>query len=142
MEEDKSYPIKYMSFGSPLMDCIADVSKEFIDNNKIELNTTTHKKLSEIKFLNEFLTQNKITYIPGGCQFNAMRVFNWMLGAYGQVYQNLLLSENIIPIFETIENQTTGLCVVICHNRDRAHITDLGASISISDEFVDRRIRS
>ena len=38
MEEDKSYPIKYMSFGSPLMDCIADVSKEFIDNNKIELN--------------------------------------------------------------------------------------------------------
>jgi len=157
MEEDKSYPIKYMSFGSPLMDCIADVSKEFIDNNKIELNTTTHKKLSEIKFLNEFLTQNKITYIPGGCQFNAMRVFNWMLdkdktdivgflgsvgdqGAYGQVYQNLLLSENIIPIFETIENQTTGLCVVICHNRDRAHITDLGASISISDEFVDRNL--
>ena len=79
MEEDESYPIKYMSFGSPLMDCIADVSKEFIDNNKIELNTTTHKKLKEIKFLNEFLSQNEITYIPGGCQFNAMRVFNWML---------------------------------------------------------------
>ena len=155
MEEDKSYPIKYMSFGSPLMDCIADVSKEFIDNNKIELNTTTHKKLKEIKFLNEFLSQNEITYIPGGCQFNAMRVFNWMLdkdktdiigflgsvgnqNIYGQIYQNLLLRENIIPIFETIENQTTGLCIVICYNRDRAHITDLGASISISDEFVKR----
>ena len=120
MEEDKSYPIKYMSFGSPLMDCIADVSKEFIDNNKIELNTTTHKKLKEIKFLNEFLSQNEITYILGGCQFNAMRVFNWMLdkdktdiigflgsvgnqNIYGQIYQNLLLRENIIPIFETIE---------------------------------------
>ena len=79
MEEDKSYPIKYMSFGSPLMNCILVVSKDFIDNNKIELNTTRHKKLKEIKFLNEFLTQKKIKYILGGCQLNAMRVFNWML---------------------------------------------------------------
>ena len=79
MEEEKSYPIKYMSFGSPLMDCIANFSKEFIDNNKIELNTTTHKWLKEIKFLNEFLTQNSITYIPGGLKFNAIHVFNWML---------------------------------------------------------------
>ena len=50
MEEDKSYPIKYMSFGSPLMDCIDDVSKYFIDNNKNELNTTRHKKQKEINF--------------------------------------------------------------------------------------------
>ena len=155
MEEDKSYPIKYLSFGSPLMDCIADVSKDFIINNKIELNATMHRKLKEIKFLNEFLTQNRITYIPGGCQFNAMRVFNWMLdkdktdiigflgsvgsqGIYGQVYKDLLLRENIIPLFETLENQTTGLCIVICCNRDRAHITDLGGSNLISDEFVER----
>ena len=154
MVEEKSYPIKYMSFGSPLMDCISDVSKEFIINNKIELNSTIHRKLSEIKFLNEFL-KNEIKYIPGGCQFNAMRVFNWMLekdktdiigflgsvgsqDPYGKVYQNLLLRENIVPIFETIENETTGLCMVICYNRDRAHITDLGASISISNDFVDR----
>ena len=55
---------------------------------------------------------------------------------YGQMYQNLLLRENIIPIFETIENQTTGLSIVICYNRDRAYITDLGDSISFSYEFV------
>ena len=30
MEEDKSYPIKYMSLGTPLMGCFTDVSKEFI----------------------------------------------------------------------------------------------------------------
>ena len=155
MAEKKIYPIKYMSFGSPLMDCISDVSKEFIRENNIELNTTIHRKLSEIKFLHEFLTQNKVTYIPGGCQFNAMRVFNWMLekdetdvigflgsigdqGTYGQIYKNLLKKENIIPVFETIKNETTGLCVVICCNRDRAHITDLGASTLISKDFVER----
>ena len=155
MAEEISHPIKYMSFGSPLMDCIADVPKEFIERNKIELDTTIHKKLNEVKFLNEFLTQYEITYIPGGCQFNAMRVFNWMLkkdetdviaflgsigtmGKYGMKYIELLEKENIIPIFETIEKETTGLCLVICCDRDRAHLTDLGASISISEGFVDR----
>ena len=60
---------------------------------------------------------------------------------YGQIYQNLLLRENIIPIFETIENQTTGLSIVICYNRDRVYITDLGDSISISYEFVERNLK-
>ena len=152
---EKPHPIKYMSFGSPLMDCIADVSKEFMERNEIELNSTIHKKLGEIKFLNEFLTQHEIQLIPGGCQFNAMRVFNWMLtkdktdvvgflgsvgemGNYGDTYQDLLMKENIVPVFETIENETTGLCLVMCCDRDRAHITDLGASISISEEWVNR----
>ena len=155
MAEEKPHPIKYMSFGSPLMDCIADVSKEFIERYNIELDSTIHKKLSEIKFLEEFLTQHEIKYIPGGCQFNAMRVFNWMLekdktdvvgflgsvggnGNYGITYQDLLIQENIVPVFETIDDETTGLCLVLCCNRDRAHITDLGASVSISEGFVER----
>ena len=159
MAEDLPHPIKYLSFGSPLMDCIADVSREFIQRNEIELDTTIHKSLRDIKFLNDFFAQHKITYIPGGCQFNAMRVFNWMLdkdetdivgflgsvGAddpYGDYYQELLSSENIIPIFESIEKEVTGLCIVICCNRDRAHITDLGASISISETFAERYLNS
>ena len=155
MENENQRPIKYMSFGSPLMDCIGDVSQEFIERNKIELDSSIHRKLSEITFLNEFLIDGNITNVPGGCQFNAMRVFNWMLDKdetdivgflgsigddeyYGNVYQDKLLTENIIPIFECIKDQTTGLCMVICCNKDRAHITDLGASASISKEFVER----
>ena len=68
MDSEKQYPIKYMSFGSPLMDCIGDVSKEFIEQNKIELDSTIHKKLSEITFLNDFLINSNVTNIPGGCQ--------------------------------------------------------------------------
>ena len=155
MDANEPHPIKYLSFGSPLMDCIADVSKEFIERNEIELDSTLHKKLGEIKFLDEFLTQHHITYIPGGCQFNAMRVFNWMLDKdetdvvgflgsigesdfYGAKYQELLVTENIVPYFEMIEKETTGVCIVICCNRDRAHITDLGASVSITKTFVER----
>ena len=57
---------------------------------------------------------------------------------YGNVYQDILLTENIIPIFEPIKDQTTGLCMVLCCNRDRAHITDLGAASHISKEFFER----
>ena len=159
MEEEKQHPIKYMSFGSPLLDIIADVNQDFIDRNGIELDTTIHKKLNDIKFLNEFLTQREISYVPGGCQFNAMRVFNWMLDKdetdvvgflgsigdtdpFGDEYQDILLTEDIIPVFQTIENETTGICIVACCNRDRAHITDLGASISIQDEFVERCLKT
>jgi len=144
-----------MSFGSPLMDIIGDVQDEFLERYNIELNTSIHKKFKDVKCLNEFLMNHKITFVPGGCQFNAMRVFNWMLDKdesdivgflgsvgddeyYEDVYQDLLLTENIIPIFENIKDEMTGLCLVICNGKERAHITDLGASSSISMGFFER----
>jgi sugar/nucleoside kinase (ribokinase family) len=57
---------------------------------------------------------------------------------YGELYENLLSKENIVPIFEKVEKINTGICCVFCHNRDRGHITDLGASTTISDEYVQR----
>ena len=119
-----------MRFCSPLMDCNADVSKDFIDINKIELNTTRHKKLKEIKFLNEFLAKNKIIYIPGGCQFNAMCVFNWMLDKDNTDIIGFL-GKLEIKIF-----MVKFINIFLKQNRDRAHITDFGASRSILDEFV------
>lgn len=137
------------------MDVIGDVSNEFVIENGLELGSTIHQKISEVKYFDLFESQSEITYIPGGCQFNAMRVFNWLIdhkddddnmgflgsvGAdmYGDIYMDMLQKEKIEPIFETIENATTGICLVMVNNRDRAHITDLGASTIISKEFVDR----
>ena len=151
----ESKPIKYLSFGSPLMDIIADVDDNFIINNKIQLNSTIHSKIKEVKWFDYFINQYIVTYVSGGCQFNTMRIFNWMLcdknendkiaflgsvgdDYYGEIYKNLLKNENIIPILEPIEKELTGICLVICNNNDRAHITDLGASIFISDDFVER----
>lgn len=153
--QDKDLEIKYMSFGSPLIDCIGDVSKDFCNHHNIQLDTTQHVKLENISFLNEFLLTGNITNVLGGCQFNAMRVFNWMLDkdesdivgflgsigddeVYGPCYLDLLLNENIIPIFEQVPSGMTGICIVVCCNRDRAHLTDLGCSTEISKDFFDR----
>lgn len=57
---------------------------------------------------------------------------------YGELYQQLLMKEDISPFFETFEKIITGLCLVFCKDRDRGHLTDLGASILISKEFVQR----
>lgn len=156
MKSNEDKKIKYMSFGSPLMDIIGDVDPEFIKANEIDLNSTVHKKLGDIPFITDFLTTSReLTYVPGGCQFNAMRVFNWMLDKdeddvvgflgsigddenFGNIYLDKLISEDIVPVFEQISGQTTGLCLVVCCNRDRAHLTDLGASTAISKEYVER----
>lgn len=57
---------------------------------------------------------------------------------YGDLYAQLLEKEKIIPFFEKFEKINTGVCGVYCHQRDRGHLTDLGASIMISSEFVQR----
>lgn len=57
---------------------------------------------------------------------------------YGDLYSDLLIKEDIYPIFERFEKINTGVCCVFCHNRDRGHITDLGASVNISEDFVKR----
>ena len=57
---------------------------------------------------------------------------------YGELYASLLKKEDIVPIFEKFEEINTGVCCVFCHNRDRGHITDLGASTLISKEFLQR----
>lgn len=57
---------------------------------------------------------------------------------YGELYQDLLKKEDILPLFESFDKIITGMCLVFCKDRDRGHVTDLGASILISKEFVQR----
>ena len=67
--------IKFVSFGSPLIDLIGDVDDKFVENYKIRMGETRHEEVSKVPFFNEF-KQLPLTYVPGGCQFNAMRIFN------------------------------------------------------------------
>jgi adenosine kinase len=143
--------IKYLTFGSPLMDMIVDVDSDFVNRNNLKLDTTIHGNSESGVFREARLYNPK--YIAGGCSYNAIRVLNWMLpsdernsvaclGSVGEDedgvrYRNLLNEESIIPLFETFKGKETGKCAVVCLNRERTHITDLGASTLISDEFVE-----
>ena len=42
----------------------------------IELGTSIQKPMKDVEFIEEFQDKSMVTYVPGGCQFNAMRVFN------------------------------------------------------------------
>lgn len=55
---------------------------------------------------------------------------------YGRLYEELVKKENIVPFFEKFDSDNTGICCVYCYDRDRGHITDLGVSILISENFV------
>jgi len=142
--------IKYIGFGSPLMDMIADVSSETIKRNNLKLNETVHKKMSETNIFEVLEKETEVTYVAGGCSYNTMRVMNWMMNSsgqvavigavgndkYGDLFSELLQKETIIPFFERFDNVNTGVCAVYCNNRDRGHVTDLGASVLISDRML------
>ncbi len=59
---------------------------------------------------------------------------------YGRLYKDLVKKEDIVPLFEEIKNDNTGICCVYCFDRDRGHITDLGASILISENYVNSHL--
>ena len=144
--------LKYLTFGSPIIDLIVDVDKSFVDKYDIKLDTTSHVKgddriFTSIRDLNPVLT-------AGGCSYNAIRTLNWMLGKnepfsvggigsvgkdnYGFAYKKILESESIVPLFEIMEG-FTAKCATICYLRERCHLTDLGVSSSISDLFIEKQ---
>lgn len=145
--------IKYLTFGSPLMDMIVDVDSDFVSRNSLKLDTTIHVDSTSHPVFRD-IKNVSTQYIPGGCSYNAIRVLNWMLdheeeGAVacvgsigddmeGEKYKSLLSEENIISIFETFKGNPTGKCAVVCNDRNRCHLTDLGASTLISDDFVEK----
>ena len=55
---------------------------------------------------------------------------------YGELYSELVEREKIVPLFEKFDCDNTGICCVYCHLKDRGHITDLGASILISESYM------
>jgi len=59
---------------------------------------------------------------------------------YGKLYKELVHKEKIVPLFEEIANENTGICCVYCYDKDRGHITDLGASILISESYMSNNI--
>ena len=59
---------------------------------------------------------------------------------YGKKYEDLLKSENIQPIFEQVDDLNTGICCVYVYNKDRGHITDLGASTHISNNYYKEKL--
>jgi len=142
--------MKYLGFGSPLMDIIGDVNSSLIKKHNLKLDETIHRKITETNIFSVLENECEVTYVPGGCSYNTMRVLNFMLGDkgsvgvlgsvgndnYGDLYEKLLKEESIHSIFEKYTDVNTGVCAVYCHNKDRGHVTDLGASTLVSQDFV------
>jgi hypothetical protein len=84
--KQQSKHIKFLSFGSPLLDIMSTKDDDFIHSNSIQLNKTIHQKIIDVPFFDELLSSSDSKQIPGGCQFNAMRVFNVSLTYYYNTY--------------------------------------------------------
>lgn len=152
LSENTQKKVEYLTFGSPIMDLIVYVDKEFTKKHDLKLDTTSHGDRDSRLF--QDIEKMKPRISMGGCSYNAIRVFNWMinnteekgkvacLGAIGkdrlgEEYVAGLIKENIQPFLEVIETGVTAKCATIIEGRERCHITDLGASTKMSFEYVE-----
>lgn len=152
--KEKTPSIEYLVFGSPLIDMIADVDNEFIKKYSLNLNETKHVKFSECKVFTEMEKTFEVTFVTGGCSYNTLKVLNWILpdekkastcclGAigddtYGIHIQTQLMEQKIKTFFDVNRNGiNTGICAVACYERDRSHLTDLGCSNLISEDYIE-----
>ena len=152
LSENMRQKVEYLTFGSPIMDLIVYVDKDFTKKHDLQLDTTSHGDRDSRLF--QDIEKMKPRISMGGCSYNAIRVFNWMinnteekgkvacLGAIGkdrlgEEYVAGLMKENIQPFLEVIETGVTAKCATIIEGRERCHITDLGASTKMSFEYVE-----
>ena len=143
--------IKYLTFGSPITDLIVYVDKAFTTKYDLQLDTTSHGDRNSRVF--QEIEKMKPRISMGGCSYNAIRVFNWIVNttkdkgtvacvgaigndSFGEEFVSGLLSENIQPFLEVIADGVTAKCATIVEGRERCHITDLGASTKISNDYI------
>lgn len=74
--------IKYLGFGAPMMDIIAEVDLEFINRHNLRLNDTIHVKKNETEIFNIIEKEVDVFYALGGCVYNTMRMFNVSINIY------------------------------------------------------------
>lgn len=148
--QPQTMKVKYITFGSPLMDTIYNVDEDFLNMHGIKLDTTMHVDSNSNIVINDLKTKYDPKYIAGGCSFNTIRIINWMLkedGAVGgigsigndnngRIFKEQLEGENIQHFFQEFENNSTGTSLVMCYKKERAHLTDLGASVYITEDYI------
>lgn len=146
--------IKYLSFGTPMMDIIVDVDEEKILKYNLEIDNIIHVSREKDERFGILEKECNADPTAGGCSHNTLRVFNWVLthdikmegtscqlGAlgddyYGDSYLDIIKKEKIIPLFEKFEGECSSTCLVFCYKGDKGHLTDLACSVKISEDYV------
>lgn len=136
--------------GSPLIDMIAHVNKEFLDKYHLNPDDTVRATPKLESIFKELIKFNPIINL-GGSVVNSARLFQWIsrksypvvisgcIGTdeYGKHIREKLLEEEIqCELFE-IQDVSTGTVAVLLTEQNRSMVTHLGASKCFSMKHLD-----
>lgn len=100
--------LKFVSFGSPLFDIIVDVDDKFVQKYKIRMGQTLQEEVQKLPFYDEIFQLNllNLTYLPGGCQFNTMRVFNVRIFFYFYFFSGFIIIQQMVIKMKEMKKKT------------------------------------
>lgn len=139
--------------GSPLIDVIAHVNKDFLDKYRLKPDTTVRATPELESIFQEVIRLDPIVQV-GGSVVNSARLFQWVsrkshpvvvtgcIGSdeYGKLINMKLKEEDIhCQLFE-IPNVSTGMVAVLLTDQNRSMVTHLGASKCFSMKQLDENL--
>lgn len=139
--------------GSPLIDVIAYVNKQFLEKYRLKPDNTVRATPELEPVFQEVLKFEPIVQV-GGSVVNSARLFQWVsrkshpvivsgcIGSdeHGKLIKTKLIDEDInCQLFE-ISNVSTGVVAVLLTDQNRAMVTHLGASKCFSMKHLDQNL--
>lgn len=139
--------------GSPLIDIIANVSKDFLEKYRLKPDNTVRATPELEPIFQEIIKFNPIVQV-GGSVVNSARLFQWVskkshlvivsgcIGSdeYGKLINVKLTEEDIHSQLFEIPNVATGVVAVLLTDQNRAMVTHLGASRCFSMKQLDQNL--
>ena len=147
-----------LAIGNPIIDIIASIDKDTIQNCGLEWGGTVFNNEKTQKFLEDLEVKPIVTYTPGGSIMNTLRVCSWclnmnpndagkfkitMLGAVGNdkfkdKIINSLKEAKVEHLLE-IKQENTSICGVGIYKKERCLVPDIQASKNLSKEFIEEK---
>lgn len=135
-----------LCFGHPLLDMMADVNEEFLQQYRVAPGSVGLATANQISLFTHLLEKNKtLDYVPGGSSMNTARGISWArptlpvyyvgcLGKdrFGEILKTALEAAGVQQLFDEFEGKPTGTCAALVCNKERSLVANLGAAVELS----------
>lgn len=136
-----------LCFGHPLLDMMATVTADFMEEHRVAPGSVTLASPEQLPLFSSLVDdfEGLVEYVPGGAAMNTARVVAWIqpsasvsyVGAlgkdrFGDMIKASIAKAGVQPLFEECDGKPTGTCAGLVLNKDRALLANLGAAVDLS----------
>lgn len=140
-----------LGMGNPLLDIQVQVTKELLDKYGMQENGAILAEDKHLSLFTEISGYKDVEYIPGGATQNALRVFQWLIGApnrstffgavgkdkYSEILGEASTNAGVNVRYQVNEKVKTGTCASLIYHHHRSLCADLAAANTFTVDHLE-----